>query len=51
MYNPAMVHPVFFTDGWRKPPFPLPFNAAFNPVAAGYAFANGQQRADSRTKL
>ncbi|KAK0944143.1 hypothetical protein LTR29_004275 [Friedmanniomyces endolithicus] len=50
-YNPALMHPVFFTDGWRKPPFPLPVNAAFSPVAAGYVFGNGRSRADSMTKL
>lgn len=51
MYNPAVVHPVFFTDCWRKAPFPLPFNAGFSPVAAGYAFGDGRQRAEGMTKL
>ncbi|KAK0780653.1 hypothetical protein LTR91_011330 [Friedmanniomyces endolithicus] len=51
LYNPALMHPVFFTDCWRKPPFPLPVNAAFSPVAAGYVFGNGRPRADSMTKL
>ncbi|KAK4544396.1 hypothetical protein LTR36_004287 [Oleoguttula mirabilis] len=51
MYNPAVTHPVFFTETWRKPPFPLPFNAGFSPVAAGYAFGNNKPRAGSPTKL
>lgn len=40
LYNPALRHPVFFTESLRKPPFPLPFSSAhsfsFSPVAAGY---------------
>ncbi|KAK5695071.1 hypothetical protein LTR17_024656 [Elasticomyces elasticus] len=51
LYNPALVHPVFFSESWRKPPFPLPINASFNPVAAGYVFGNGRPRSDSMTKL
>ncbi|KAH9833611.1 hypothetical protein Tdes44962_MAKER08769 [Teratosphaeria destructans] len=48
MYNPALVHPVFFTDAWRKPPFPMPLNAGVSPVAAGYVFGNAKS---NMTKL
>lgn len=51
MYNPAMMHPVFFTTGWRKPPFPMPSNSAFSPAATGYVFGNGRVRQNSMTKL
>jgi len=51
MYNPAQTHPVFFTDCWRKPPFPVPFNNGFNPVATGYVFGDGRPRTGFMTKL
>ncbi|KAI7163062.1 hypothetical protein KC349_g1621 [Hortaea werneckii] len=51
LYNPAIVHPVFFSDGWHKPPFPLPFNAGWSPAAAGYAFNNRQRATNNTTKL
>ncbi|KAI7324902.1 hypothetical protein KC326_g896 [Hortaea werneckii] len=51
LYNPAIVHPVFFSDGWHKPPFPLPFNAGWSPAAAGYAFNNRQRGTNNTTKL
>ncbi|RMZ18481.1 hypothetical protein D0862_00260 [Hortaea werneckii] len=51
LYNPAIVHPVFFSDGWHKPPFPLPFNAGWSPAAAGYAFNNRKRATNNTTKL
>ncbi|RMZ17066.1 hypothetical protein D0860_00720 [Hortaea werneckii] len=51
LYNPAVVHPVFFSDGWHKPPFPLPFNAGWSPAAAGYAFNSRQRSTNNTTKL
>ncbi|KAI7537794.1 hypothetical protein KC331_g10731 [Hortaea werneckii] len=51
LYNPAIVHPVFFSNGWHKPPFPLPFNAGWSPAAAGYAFNNRQRSTNNTTKL
>jgi hypothetical protein len=51
LYNPANVHPVFFTSGWRKPPFAVPANAAFSPVATGYVFGVDAARRSSMTKL
>lgn len=52
LYNPAVIHPVFFSDSWHKPPFPLPFNTAWNPVTAGYAFSNAAGAGAGRgTKL
>ncbi|KAF2772896.1 hypothetical protein EJ03DRAFT_173003 [Teratosphaeria nubilosa] len=48
MYNPALVHPVFFTDAWRKPPFPMPLSAGISPVAAGYVFGSAKS---NMTKL
>ncbi|KAF2808294.1 uncharacterized protein BDZ99DRAFT_51312 [Mytilinidion resinicola] len=54
-YDSAVRHPVFFTQQLRKPPFPLPQNAAqgANPVAFGYVLES--RKADAtfggRTKL
>lgn len=51
VYNPAFVHPVFFTSNWRKPPFTLPINPSFSPVATGYIFGKSHGRAERKTKL
>lgn len=50
-YNPAILHPVFFANSWRKPPFPLPLSTGFSPVATGYVFGDTRARANSTTKL
>jgi hypothetical protein len=39
-FNPATVHPVFFSEAWRKAPFPMPGTAGFSPVATGYVFGS-----------
>ncbi|KAK6435000.1 hypothetical protein LTR95_008814 [Oleoguttula sp. CCFEE 5521] len=49
-YNPAITHPVFFTNAWRKPPFSMPGSAAFSPVATGYVFGSTTTRSTT-TKL
>ncbi|EMC91956.1 hypothetical protein BAUCODRAFT_312059 [Baudoinia panamericana UAMH 10762] len=51
VYNPAIVHPVFFSSSWRKSPFPLPTTAAFSPAAVGYVFGDRRPRGQSMTKL
>ncbi|KAL1587392.1 hypothetical protein WHR41_03913 [Cladosporium halotolerans] len=50
-FNPAMIHPVFFSGAWRKAPFPLPGPAGFSPVATGYVFGAGTARKEPLTKL
>jgi len=50
LYDPALTHPVFFGK-WHKPPFPMPFNNGFSPVATGYVFGDQRVRAGSTTKL
>ncbi|GAB7346810.1 hypothetical protein MBLNU459_g1908t1 [Dothideomycetes sp. NU459] len=52
-FNSATRHPVFFTDGLRKPPFPLPLFPAggFHPVATGYVFDPKSFHPSSSTKL
>lgn len=50
--NPAMVHPVFFAEAWRKAPFPVPSSAGFSPVATGYVFGGSvASRKEPLTKL
>lgn len=49
VYNPATTHPVFFTNNFHRPPFPLPMDAGLSPAAAGYVFA--KEQIGSRTKL
>ena len=39
-FNPATVHPVFFSEAWRKAPFPMPGTGGFSPVATGYVFGS-----------
>jgi hypothetical protein len=39
-FNPATVHPVFFSEAWRKAPFPMPGTSGFSPVATGYVFGS-----------
>lgn len=51
MYNPATTHPVFFTQSWRRPPFPMPFNEGISPAATGYVFRDARNRSQSMTKL
>ncbi|KAK6433827.1 hypothetical protein LTR95_009992 [Oleoguttula sp. CCFEE 5521] len=50
VYNPATMHPVFFTEAWRRPPFAVPGSAAFSPVATGYVFGDTNTRS-TLTKL
>lgn len=51
-FNPATVHPVFFSEAWRKSPFPLPGTGGFSPVATGYVFGRGPTiRPQPSTKL
>lgn len=51
-FNPAMVHPVFFSEAWRKAPFPVPGTGAFSPVATGYFFGGCvSSRKEPLTKL
>ena len=49
VYNPATTHPVFFTNNFHRPPFPLPMDAGLSPAATGYVFA--KEQLGSRTKL
>ncbi|WPH04535.1 Hypothetical protein R9X50_00742700 [Acrodontium crateriforme] len=50
LYNPAMIHPVFHSETWHRPPFAVPTTAGFSPIATGYVFGNGKIKASS-TKL
>ncbi|KAF2719084.1 hypothetical protein K431DRAFT_229400 [Polychaeton citri CBS 116435] len=51
-WNPASMHPVFFSENWRKSPFPMPAGATgFSPVATGYVFGRSRQSIDVATKL
>lgn len=51
-FNPAIVHPVFFSQAWRKAPYPLPGTTGFSPVATGYVFgAPTATRKEPLTKL
>lgn len=51
-FNPATVHPVFFSQAWRKAPYPLPGTTGFSPVATGYVFGSHvATRKESPTKL
>ncbi|KXT03196.1 hypothetical protein AC578_4748 [Pseudocercospora eumusae] len=38
VYNPATMHPAFFSGNWRKQPFPLPINPSLSPATLGYVF-------------
>jgi hypothetical protein len=50
--NPAVVHPVFFSQAWRKAPYPLPDTTGFSPVATGYVFGGAAaSRKEPSTKL
>ncbi|QIW98891.1 hypothetical protein AMS68_004409 [Peltaster fructicola] len=49
-FNPATMHPVFFTEHWRKPPFQMPMASGFSPVATGYVFGDNKRR-NTSTKL
>ncbi|KAF2485850.1 hypothetical protein BDY17DRAFT_322659 [Neohortaea acidophila] len=51
VYNAAIMHPVFFSDAWRRPPFPMPANHSFSPAATGYVFGERRARTQSMTKL
>jgi len=51
-YDSATMHPVFFTEKVRRPPFPMPTAAGcgtMNPVAYGYVFS--ERQASNGTKL
>jgi len=51
-FNPAIVHPVFFAQAWRKAPYQLPGTTAFSPVATGYVFGGAAAtRKEPSTKL
>jgi len=54
-YNPAIRHPVFFTNQLRKPPFPIPkiASSGWSPVAAGYVeeIKKGEGKGSHVTKL
>jgi hypothetical protein len=51
-FNPAIVHPVFFAQAWRKAPYPLPGTTGFSPVATGYVFGGvAATRKEPSTKL
>ncbi|GAB7335678.1 hypothetical protein MBLNU13_g07989t1 [Cladosporium sp. NU13] len=51
-FNPAVVHPVFFSQAWRKAPYPLPGTTGFSPVATGYVFGGAAAtRKEPSTKL
>ncbi|KAF7196711.1 hypothetical protein HII31_02081 [Pseudocercospora fuligena] len=49
MFNPATMHPAFFSGNWRKQPFPLPINPSLSPATLGYVFP--RPGSASRTKL
>ena len=64
LYNPSMLHPVFFTERLRKPPFQIPVGAADvlggrggpatrNPCAEGYIYEEGRgtEKRSEGTKL
>jgi hypothetical protein len=53
-FNTAYVHPVFFTNTLRKPPFPLPRDpnpASYNPVALGYLAESIVKRSTSTSTV
>lgn len=49
-FNPAVMHPVFFTPNWRKPPFQIPLTTGFSPAATGYVFGENNRKG-TQTKL
>ncbi|KZF23107.1 hypothetical protein L228DRAFT_281860 [Xylona heveae TC161] len=55
-YDPATRHPVFFTNGLQKPPFPVSTAGSTDrPVALGYVWDTGrlagQAPREGQTKL
>ena len=54
IYNPAICHPVFFTNNVRKSPFPVQPDSATSgtsPVAQGYIWSSKAPSGAGETKL
>ena len=50
-HDPAVRHPVFFTDRFRRSFLSLPAGAASNPVAQGYVWEQLRTKVEDQAKL